>query len=321
MKILHLEFEQYPKAAIDLLQSHATVVASQIQTYAELHQLLSIEQFDVIFTRLGIYIDAELMNLQKKLTCIVTSTTGLNHIDLSAANDKNIDVISLKGETEFLATIKSTAEHTWMLLLSLIRKLIPAYENVIEKQEWMRTPFLADELDGKTIGIIGFGRLGKIVSRYAEAFGMNVLVNDRLKIETDSPYQQVDIKTLVSTSDFIVLLISYDNENIKFFDKEKFGWMKSTAYFINTSRGEMVDENALVSALNNKQIKGAALDVLDGDSAWESQYNGNQALLEYARNNDHLIVTPHMGGYGKESIARTRQFVTEKFIRKYSHQQ
>jgi D-3-phosphoglycerate dehydrogenase len=192
---------------------------------------------------------------------------------------------------------------------------------VIEKQEWMRTPFLADELDGKTIGIIGFGRLGKIVSRYAEAFGMNVLVNDRLKIETDSPYQQVDIKTLVSTSDFIVLLISYDNENIKFFDKEKFGWMKSTAYFINTSRGEMVDENALVSALNNKQIKGAALDVLDGDSAWESQYNGNQALLEYARNNDHLIVTPHMGGYGKESIARTRQFVTEKFIRKYSHQQ
>lgn len=320
MRILHLEFEQYPKAAIDLLQSHATVVSSQIQSYAELHQLLSIEQFDVIFTRLGIYIDAELMHLQKNLTCIVTSTTGLNHIDISAAHDQNIDVISLKGETEFLATIRSTAEHTWMLLLSLIRKLIPAHKNVIEKQEWTRTPFLADELDGKTIGIIGFGRLGKIVSRYAEAFGMNVLVNDRLKIESDLPYQQVDIKTLVSTSDFIVLLISYDNENIQFFDKEKFGWMKSTAYFINTSRGEMVDENALVSALNNKQIKGAALDVLDGDSAWESQYNGNQALLAYASKNDHLIVTPHMGGYGIESIARTRQFVTEKFIRKYCHQ-
>ena len=300
-----------------MLQKHATVVSSQIQSYAELQKLFRVEQFDVIFTRLGIYIDAELMNSQKKLKCIVTSTTGLNHIDTSAAKDKNIEVISLKGETEFLSTIKSTAEHTWMLLLSLIRNLIPATKNVIDNLEWIRTPFLADELDGKTIGIIGFGRLGKIVSKYAESFGMNVLVNDRKQFETDSPYQHVDIKTLIAQSDFIILLINYEEENIHFFNEEKFAWMKPTAYFINTSRGEMVDEISLVNALKNNKIRGAALDVLDGDSAWESHCNGNQALLQYARNNNNLIITPHMGGYGKESIAKTRQFVTEKFIQKY----
>ncbi len=317
MKILHLEYGQYPIDSIKALREIAEVIPCSCATQQELLSFLEINNyFDAIFTRLGLMIDENVLKLLPNLKYIVTSTTGLNHIDIETAAKMKIELISLKGESEFLSNIKSTAEHTWMLILALIRNLIPAQNSVISDGKWNRLPFLADEMDGKTIGIIGFGRLGKIVSKYANAFGMRVLVNNNSPIFTNGySVEETTLEYLLSESDLVVLMISWSKENINFFNHSKFSKMKPNAYFINTSRGELVNECDLLTALKTKIIKGAAIDVLDGDSTWETEFSGNMDILNYAKSNKNLIITPHMGGYGKDSIEKTRRFVTDKFIK------
>jgi D-3-phosphoglycerate dehydrogenase len=314
MKILHLEYDQYPKHSIEKLNTLADVFPCRIENEEELVNILKNNQYDAIFTRLGVYFGEHLMILQTNLKYIVTSTTGLNHIDIEAAQKRGIQVISLKGEAKFLSSIKSTAEHTWAILLCLIRNIIPANEDVIKNGHWNRVPFLADELDGKTIGIIGFGRLGKIVATYAKAFGMNVLVTDKKDIEESIDYEVVGLLKLLNNSDFICLMIDYSTENKKFMNRHHFKEMKKDAYFINTSRGELIDQSALLESLENGHIKGAAIDVIDGDSSWSNEFCGDIRLLEYAKRKNNLIITPHMGGYGKDSIYKTREFVVNKYI-------
>jgi D-3-phosphoglycerate dehydrogenase len=262
-------------------------------------------------------IDEDVLNLQSKLKYIVTPTTGLNHIDISLAHKRGIQVVSLKGEVDFLKTIKSTAEHTWALLLAITRNIVAAHNSVSQFGNWDRKSFEAGETDGKTIGIIGFGRLGKIVARYAKAFGMTVLINDTNLSEVDNlqeGFLHVELHELLRHSDYIVLLISWSQENQGFFNRYMFEKMKPGAFFINTSRGELVDQDALLHYLQNGRLAGAALDVLDGDSSWEFRVKGEKKLLLYAKKNKNLIITPHMGGYGTVSIAKTRIFIAQKFI-------
>lgn len=315
MKILHLEYDQYPPEATRLLAEQHVVEAFTCATQDELYQKLAADQYAVIFTRLGLMLDQRCMDLQPGLRYIVTSTTGLNHIDTTAAQSKNILVISLKGEAEFLANVKSTAEHTWGLLLSLIRQLPAAFTSVAQGN-WDRAPFLSDELDEKKIGIIGYGRLGKIVARYAKAFGMTVLVHDHTPAhyQGDAVVTPCSLDALLTQADVVVLLISWNEVNNNFMDSEKFSRMKPGSYFINTARGELVDEAALLHALESGTINGAAVDVLWNDSAWSARTGGSEALLNYQRTHSNLFITPHMGGYGKDSIAKTRTFVTNKFL-------
>lgn len=315
MKALHLEYDQYPKEALMRLEATVEVEPFVCADQEMLHSKLTQQSYEVIFTRLGLMMDEEAMRLQPSLKYIVTSTTGLNHIDVEAATRRGVHVISLKGESEFLAQVKSTAEHTWALLLSLIRKLPAAMEHV-KAGGWDRQPFLSDELDGKTLGIIGYGRLGKIVANYGVAFGMQVLVHDHHpeNYAGHAHVQPADLKTLLAKADVVCLLISWSEESNAFMHADRFREMKTGAYFINTARGELVDEHALLNALVSGKLKGAALDVLWGDSAWPGKTEGAFALLDYARQNPNLLITPHMGGYGQDSIAKTRTFVTRKFL-------
>lgn len=317
MRILHLEFDQYPIEAQRKLLDNFEVVALEVNDQLSLKSYLEKDgSFEAVFTRLGLFLDKEIIDLMPKLKIIATSTTGLNHIDCHYAKANSIEVLSLKGEFEFLSSVKSTAEHTWLLLLSLLRHHIPSVRDVKENGNWNRLAFLSEEINGKTIGIIGFGRLGKIVAQYAQAFSANLLVNDIGNIDTErySFVKSVSIEQLLISSDIVILMISFSEENMNFFDKSKFALMKENSYFINTSRGELVDEVALLNCLVSGKLKGAALDVLHGDSAWETKCKGTPALLSYAKNNSNLLITPHMGGGGKTSIGMTRNFIVEKFL-------
>jgi len=316
MRILHLEKHAYPSNTLNELKENHDVVFLDCKTQDQLNDFLNNNLIDVIFTKLGFYIGENQIRSQPTLKYIISPTTGLNHIDFDYANLKNIKIISLKNEVEFLRTIKSTAEHTWLLLLAITRNLFPAVYNVKYNKVWDREPFIADELSYKTLGIIGFGRLGRIISEYGLAFGMKVIAFDTDK----SQYNKSDIiftnelEELLEQSDFVLLLISWTKENINFFSFPEFDKMKKDSYFINTSRGELVDSDALLDALINKKIKGAAIDVVDNDSSWESNEIIRNPTLEYASNHDNLIISPHMGGYGKDSINSTRKFVTELFL-------
>ena len=317
MRILHLEKHAYPYGTLNELEENHDVVFLDCKTQDQLNDFLNNNLVDVIFTKLGFYIGENQIKSQPNLKYIISPTTGLNHIDFDYANVKNIKIISLKNQVEFLRTIKSTAEHTWLLLLAITRNLFPAVYSVKYNKVWDREPFIAYELSNKTLGIIGFGRLGRIISEYALAFGMKVIAFDTDKSQYNKPDITFtnELGELLEQSDFVLLLISWTKENINFFSFPEFDKMKKDSYFINTSRGELVDSDALLDALINKKIKGAAIDVVDNDSSWESNEIIRNPTIEYASNHDNLIISPHMGGYGKDSINRTRKFVTELFLK------
>jgi D-3-phosphoglycerate dehydrogenase len=291
------------------------VYAPDFDYQEEFIHFLSKDKFEVIFAKIGLLLNDEVFSLQPDLKYIVSPTTGVNHIDIKSASKRGVIVISLKGEEDFLMTIKSTAEHTWMLLLAVARNLISSNFKVISERKWNRNSYIANELNEKKIGIIGYGRLGKIVANYAHAFGMQVLIYDNDINKYDNKYYVCsNVDELLVSADYVVLLISWAESNIKFFDFEKFEKMKRGSFFINTSRGEFVDEIAMLDNLKNGKLSGAAIDVITSDSGWGPNEMISNDLIEYARNCNNLIITPHMGGYGIDSIAKTRRFITRKFL-------
>jgi D-3-phosphoglycerate dehydrogenase / 2-oxoglutarate reductase len=314
MKILHLEKNRYPKAALQKLESISEVDYRQCYSQIEFSEIIAANHYDVIFIKLGLEIGENELSLCHELKYIVTPTTGLNHINCIEADKRLIQVVSLKGETGFLKKVKSTAEHTWTLLLALVRN-IPQATDSVERGEWNREPFLSEELAGKTIGIIGYGRIGKIVHNYANAFGMEVLAYDidELAIK-EGEIKNTAIEELLAVSDIITVHIPSNERNNKFINNEKFDMMKQGVFFINTARGEVVDEKALIYALEVEKVKGAAIDVLAGDSSWNKYSSKDNIAIKYAKEHSNLIITPHMGGYGRQSIEDTRNFITEKFI-------
>ncbi|MCB0704436.1 MAG: hypothetical protein KDC34_03965 [Saprospiraceae bacterium] len=316
MPVLHIEPLRYPDSTRILLEPVADVDYRELADKAELMATLQQKPYEALFVRLGIPIDREVIAAAPALKFIITPTTGLNHIDLDVADQRQIQVISLKGETAFLEKIQSTSEHTWGLLLSLIRKTAQANESV-KKGQWIREPFLGMELNGKTLGILGYGRLGKIVAGYGQAFGMRVLVNDtdpgQLKA-LPKGQEAVPLDQLLAESEVLSLHIPYSKENYRFIGSKELAQTRSGLVLINTSRGEVLDENALLANLESGHLKGAAIDVLEGDSSWESEVPSNTRLVHYLQENDNLIITPHIGGYALESIEGTRAFVTNKFI-------
>jgi D-3-phosphoglycerate dehydrogenase len=312
MKILHLEAENYSKLTLSNLKKIGELDCLSPKNEQELDEYLNQKQYNVIIVSIGFLFDSNRLKNQTQLRFIVSPTTGLNHIDIKYCEKVGIEIISLKGEDKFLSTITSTAEHTWSLLLALTRNVISANHHVINGG-WDRTLFLGNELYGKTIGIIGYGRLGKMVSKYATAFGMKKVVYDISKEKVPANlYKEFEI--LLSVSDVIVLLASYSNENTDLIGVDEVKKMKVGCFFINTSRGEMVNENALIFGLKKGIIKAAALDVLKDDSNWKYETPLNNKLIDYSLKVNNLLITPHIGGYGESSIQRTRKFIIKKFI-------
>ncbi len=316
-KILLLESENYPLSAISKLEQFFDVVIKEFNNQSQFDIYLKSNSFFAIFTKLGLYIGEQQISTQSELKYIVTATTGLNHIDLKYSSETNIKIISLKGEFGFLRNIKSTAEHTWMLILAISRNLYPAISDVKINSRWNRRLYLADELNEKTIGIIGYGRLGKIIAEYAQIFGMNILAydNDDTTFSNTDVLYKTSLNYLLTNADYIVLLISWNEKNMKFFNSEMFNVLKKGAYFINTSRGELVDEKALLDSLKSNKLSGAAIDVLDGDSSWGSESHITNDLLKYSSTHHNLLITPHMGGYGRTSIYKTREFIINLFLK------
>jgi D-3-phosphoglycerate dehydrogenase len=280
--------------------------------------LRAAREADILWVRLRHQIDAELLAAVPRLRLIATPTTGLNHIDLVEAERLGIRVLSLRGETEFLRDVRATAEHTLCLTFALLRHTMAAAAHV-RQGGWDRDGFWGHELYGKTAGIIGYGRLGRIVARYLGAFGMRVLATDPYvdggTVETD--VQLVPLEILLREADLVSLHVNLNAETHGFFTRSQFAAMKRGAWFVNTARGELVDESALLEALRSGHVSGAALDVLSGEC---SAGMGSHPLVQYAREHDNLLITPHLGGCTHESMAKTELFLARKICNLAKHQ-
>lgn len=271
---------------------------------------------DILVVKLGMKISRDVMVRLPRLALIGTSTTGLNHIDTEAAEARGVGVVSLRGETKFLKTITPTAEETIGLIIGLMRHLPWAFES-IKRGEWTRERFYGNELYGRTLGVIGFGRLGSIVTRYAKAFGMRVIAADPFVSEVVIRRGGAEKTTLANVfrkSDIVSLHVLLTPKTENMVTKKLFRLMRPHAYFINTARGELIDEKALLKALKKKQIAGAALDVLWGEDP-SGKHTKNNPLLAYARTHDNLFIVPHLGGASFDAMARTEEFIAEKIVR------
>jgi len=310
LKILNAEPEDYSPKAKAILESFAHYdEASPDMSRAELIDALS--DYDVLIVRLGNRVDAELLAKTDHLKVVVTATTGTTHIDENVLTERGIALLCLEGERAFLDRIAATSEHCFGLMLALIRKTIAAHNHVMDGG-WDRNQFKGYELAGRILGIIGYGRLGRIVAHYAKAFGMTVLACDVCDIEAEAGITFVSMQELLERSDIVSLHVNYTDDTHHLIDAACFQSMKRGALFINTARGEIVDESALLSVLESKHLGGAALDVLQDENGGIDDWVEGNPLIQYSRTHDNLIVTPHIGGASYDSMEKTEIFMAEK---------
>lgn len=309
LKILNVEPDEYSDEARLILKQVGGLV-EQNMTRSEL--LARIHEFDILITRLRHQVDAELMDASPKLRVVVSATTGLDHIDTDYAVRKNIAVLSLRGETEFLRSIPATAELTWGLLLALTRNIPSAHTSVLAG-EWQRDRFKGHELAGKRLGILGLGRIGEKVARYGLAFGMQVNAYDpRRKDALPGVGMKESMPDLLCETDVLSVHAPLNEETVNLVGASELNLLPRGSWLINTARGAIVDEAALLDALQSGQLAGAALDVLAGERT-----NERQIIIEYARSHSNLLLAPHIGGATYESMRATEIFMANKLKKHY----
>ncbi len=311
-RLIYYEILAYQPENLKLL-NHYFEIETLPDPSGDTGQLL--KKAEAILAPLGYYVGKDKIDKMPCLKCIGSNTTGHPHIDIEYAAKKGIKVITLKDHQDFLDTITPTSELTWGLIIALTRKLLPAAKSVTDGQ-WSRWPFGGEHmLSRMKLGVIGLGRLGKKVARYGMAFDMDVGYFDPY-VESSAGIQRYSqLKDLVSWADIITLHVPHEPETENLISKEIISYCKPGAFFINTSRGELVDHTALLNALQTKSIGGAALDVLDGEfiPGFENHVLEN-TLVQYARKNDNLIITPHIGGSTRDAWKLTQEYTIKKMI-------
>ena len=262
---------------------------------------------------LGHYFGSEKMDRCPNLAAIITNTTGVPHIDIQAAEARGVAVFSLKDEQVFLDTITSTAEHTWGLLLALLRRTPWAFGQ-IKAGHWNRFQWGAPAMLSRlNLGIIGYGRLGKRVARYGAAFDMAVRYFDP-HVEADGVTERQDrLESLVAWADVISLHVPAVEETHGLISAEILSYFKPGSLFINTARAELVNELALLVALREGRIAGYGADVLSGEFASDFEVNAHP-LVRHALKHDNVLLTPHIGGSTIDAWWETQNKVIESAI-------
>lgn len=250
----------------------------------------------VLDASLLVRFDRAILDLAPGLRVISTATTGADHIDAQALKARGIPLLTLAGEKELLFRLTPAAEHSWLLLMACARRLHGAIQHVLDGQ-WQREHFPGIMLKGKTLGLIGCGRIGSWMARYARAFDMDVVGYDPFVSLWPEQIEKRDLDSLLGIADFVSIHVPLNDHTRGMIGEREFALMKSGVVFINTSRGKVTDEQALLKALHNGQIGATGLDVLDGEPAID-----RHPLVEYARTHENLIITPHIGGYCPDAV-------------------
>ena len=308
VRILNAEPQGYSPAAREILDTLGEVTEKPLDRAGLLD---TAEDYEVLITRFGHRMDKELFAAAPRLRVLVSATTGLDHIDLEAAADCGVEVLSLKGETEFLEGLSATAELTWGLLLAVSRH-IPQAADSVKEGIWDRDAFKGNELRGKRLGILGMGRLGRMVAEYGRVFGMVVAAYDPYASDWPTGVElHSAAEDLMEDAQVLSIHVPLNDETRGLMDKDMLSRLPEGAVLINTSRGAVVAEAALLSALGSGHLAGAGLDVV----AEELCGGPSQALLAYARDHGNLIITPHMGGATVESMEKAEVFIAHKLVR------
>ena len=304
MKIICITQVKHLDGVYDLLEEFGNITYVPDITKEELKSTLFETKTKYLFTnpnKQSFILDEEVLK-DSNIKVINTCSTGTNHIDMKYCKENNIEVWHLARDYELINQLPSTAEHAFGLMLSLIRK-IPMSFHSVRDGNWDYEPYIGRQLKGLTVGIIGYGRLGKMMETYCHAFGMTVKIHD--------PYEGYDDLDLVlRESDVISLHVHVTGKTVGMINGNTIKRMKKKPYLINTSRGEIVYEKKVIEAIENGNLSGYATDVITD----EFGNIHNSKLVEFSMNpNRNVIITPHVGGMTWEGQTKAYKWAVRKF--------
>ncbi len=241
-------------------------------------------------------VTAAMLEHAPELRIISCATTGSDHIARSAAEARGVVIRTLREDGPLLRNITPAAELSWTLLMACARRL-PAALDHVKAGKWVREEFPGTMLHGRRLGLIGMGRIGGWMARYGRAFGMDVVGNDPHVATPPPDVHMVSLPVLFETSDFISVHVHLNDDTRGLVSAALLQQVKPGAVLVNTSRGAIVDEGALLAALQGGRLGGAGLDVLDGEPAIDAH-----PLVQYARKHTNLLITPHIGGFSPDAV-------------------
>lgn len=249
-----------------------------------------LKEFDALVVRSATKVTKEVLEKASggKLKLIIRAGVGIDNIDIYSAQEQGITVKNTPN-----ASSDSVAELALAHMFAVAR-FIGTSNYTMRNGEWNKKKYEGIEISGKTLGIVGMGRIGKSLANKATALGMNVIYNDIFGKQDDVKYEFLELNDLLRKSDFISLHVPYDKENGTLIKKEELSLMKDGAYIINCARGKVVDEEALLEALDSGKIAGAGIDV------FEVEPNTNEILVNHPR----VSCTPHIGASTMEAQDR-----------------
>jgi D-3-phosphoglycerate dehydrogenase len=269
---------------------------------------------DIYLASAAIRVDKDFLKKATKLKVILSPSTGVDHLDINEIKKKNIKLITITKEIKLLETFSATSEIAFALILNLYRNIIPANKSALNGI-WAREKFSGRQLLGKTIGILGLGRLGVITARIALGFGMKVVAYD-IKKKNIKGVKMLSMNKLFKMSDIVSVHVHLNSKTAGLIDRKFLTAMKKNSILINTSRGAIINEKDLLHVLKRKIIAGAGLDIINGE--WLSKKELlEHKLINYARKNNNLIILPHIGGSTIESIVGARIFICNKLLKNY----
>lgn len=311
MRIAFFELEEWEKAYFEkeFINSHELFFFEKPLTQAELPQ---IKDVDALVVFVHSQVTKEILDGIPGLKFVATMSTGFDHVDSEECKRRGIVVSNVPVYAESVV-----AEHSFALLLSISRRILESVERV-KKGNFSPVGLTGFELRGKTLGVIGVGAIGANMIRIAKGFGMNVVAFKRtpdLVMERELGFKFVDMDILYQQSDVISLHVPYNKETHHLLNEESFGKMKEGVIVLNTSRGGLIDNTALLKSLQSGKVKGAGLDVLEEEPLLQEEkellsheYDREQlmSVLENHMlvNNPNVVITPHNAFNSTEALRK-----------------
>lgn len=310
IKILHLDtnhpllWEQLEKAGF-INEADYTSTKEEVES--------KIENYHGIVIRSRFKIDKTFIDKAKNLQFIARVGAGLESIDCEYAESKNIKLIAAPE-----GNASAVGEHALGMILSLFNKLNTA-DKEVKSGQWNRESNRGTELDGKTVGIIGYGNMGKSFAKKLSGFDVEVLCYDILPNVGDSNAKQVSLQEIQQKADVLSLHIPWTPETYKMVNTTFINQFSKPFWFINTARGKCVVTTDLVSALQSGKILGTGLDVLEYEIlSFETLFEGEKPeAFEYLLNANNVLLSPHIAGWTFESKEKLAQVIVDKILKVY----
>ncbi len=301
------------KQSLKLLKKEYKVISVPNITKCPKYKIKSIK---AIIVPMDMKYDKKILEKFSSLKILASPATGDIHIDKDYLKIRKIKFLNLKKNSKIMREITATSDLVFAFIFELTRKIIRSYDLFFKKKINFKKKIIVDfPLNKLSIGIIGLGRIGKHVAKRCKGLGMKVYFYDP-KVEDKNYIKVKNIIYLFKKSNIVSLHLHYKKNLENIISYRNFVVQKKPSYFINTSRGEFLNENSLIKSLKNKILSGAALDVISNNLKFPLNFNNNKLLNFYSKNSEiNLIITPKIGGSTSEARLITEKYLIDQIIK------